>query len=206
MHKTKPTYTFPNLQAKYRAASISHTIWQADITEIKLTHGKVYIFLAIDIQTNLIIAHTLSHITLKAPQITQALQRALDQRHSPAPVLIHTDQGTQFTSKEYHEFIQLNAGKVIGSMSSAAARSNQVIERFNRTFKSHRIKGISLPETLEIDLDPTTLTQKYVDSLNNTPNSKTNGLSPIQLDSLNNTPNSKTNGLPPIQCHKKHTA
>jgi putative transposase len=182
MHKTKPTYTFPDLQANANVASTANAIWNCDITEFTLTHSKVHFFLAIDIKTNLVVAHAVSKTTLRAKQITKALQKAVDQRHNLTPVLIHTDQGTQFTSKEYHEFIERNEGKLIGSMSSAGFHSNQVIERFNRTFKSHKMGGYTLQEVLEVGLDHKKTTIQYIHSLNNTPNSKTNGLSPNQYD------------------------
>lgn len=51
-------------------------------------------------------------------------------------LILHTDRGAEFLSKEYHKFIQSN-NKLIGSMSNLSTPTdNSPIERFFRTFKN----------------------------------------------------------------------
>lgn len=57
--------------------------------------------------------------------------------------MIHTDQGTQFTSKAYFEFIK-NHQFIIGSMTAVGQpQENPVIERMFRTFK-HQLKYLKM--------------------------------------------------------------
>ena len=76
-------------------------------------------------------------------KVIKVLNKVLSQRQiqeSEEPTLIlHSDRGTQFTSKLYNQFVQENEKKFLPSMSPCASpKSNAIAERFMRTLKTYK--------------------------------------------------------------------
>jgi integrase len=121
------------------------------------------------------------------------LEQAIDKRFlivPRTPVIIHTDRGTQFSSKKYSEFTKKYKKFFIPSMSRAATPTdNPVAERLMRTFKEHSINGKTLQEFIFDELELygevksyRRVINKYVGSLNQTPNKKSLLKAPDQHD------------------------
>jgi putative transposase len=89
--------------------------------------------------------------------IVKCLEQAIDKRFRivpRTPVIIHTDRGTQFSSKKYREFTKRYKKFFILSMSRAARPTdNPVAERLMRTFKEHSINGKTLQEFIFDELE-----------------------------------------------------
>jgi putative transposase len=104
--------------------------WSIDITYIKLRHGFVYLTAIIDWYSRCIVGWTLDD-TLS----TDAALRAVDNAFQVAkPIILNSDQGSQFTSHDYIDFIQKNRVKVSMDGKSRWA-DNIMIERWFRTLK-----------------------------------------------------------------------
>ena len=104
--------------------------WSIDITYIKLRRGFIYLTAIIDWHTRCIIGWDLDD-TLETAMVKRALQKALA---VSKPEIINSDQGSQFTSKEYIEFVESNKIKV--SMDGKGRwADNIIIERWFRTLK-----------------------------------------------------------------------
>jgi putative transposase len=104
--------------------------WSIDITYIKLRHGFVYLTAIIDWHSRCIVGWALDD-TLS----TDAVLRAVDNAFQVAkPVILNSDQGSQFTSHDYIDFIQKNHVKVSMDSKSRWA-DNIMIERWFRTLK-----------------------------------------------------------------------
>ena len=72
-------------------------------------------------------------------------------------LIIHTDRGTQFSSKAYNTFTKKYKKYFIPSMSREnTPTDNSVAERFMRTFKNHKIYNTTIEEKLSnsIAIDP----------------------------------------------------
>ena len=114
-------------------------------------HKKLYIFLYLDIHTNRIIAQTTSQKTITTPAIVKCLIKAIDKRFTIVPkikVIIHTDRGTQFSSKAYNNFVDQFKEIIEPSMSREnTPTDNSVAERFMRNFKEHKIDGRTLEQS-----------------------------------------------------------
>jgi len=174
-------FYYNNLLANQNITARSNLVWTADITDVKLTNDKkIYIFLCIDIHTNTIITYSASINVISSAAIVKKLSKEMDYRfwvERENKLIIHTDRGTQFSSKLYNDFIKKYQAYMLSSMSREnTPTDNGVAERFMRTFKECTIDGSNLQETL-INSEfkyRNSIIKKYVEKLNKTPNKKTN--------------------------------
>lgn len=90
--------------------------------------------------------------TITSNDIVKKLQKLFKKRLPIRPrreVILHTDRGTQFTSKAYNEFIFSQEGFICPSISRAnTPKDNAVTERFMRTFKEHKINNKTFQQEL----------------------------------------------------------
>ena len=143
-------YYYENLLANQNYLARPNVAWSADITSFELDQGKkVYVFFCIDIFTNKIIASIFRTKTIQTNDIIRKLNKVIDERLPIKPIrelIIHTNRGTQFTSKGYNEFLKQY---VVGSMSRAnTPKDNAVADRFMRTFKEHKVNGMTFQQQL----------------------------------------------------------
>ena len=177
-------FYYENVLANQNITAKTNVAWVADITKLELYRGqKAYVFICNDIHTNVIVASIISKKVIDAQSIVRALKQAIDKRYkylNEEKLIIHTDRGTQFSSKAYHNFYQKYDKYFTPSMSREnTPTDNSVSERFMRTFKKHKIYGQTIEECLctEMAIDQNfnryrTYLNKYVKSLNNNPNKK----------------------------------
>lgn len=147
-------------------------------TTLKLFRDqKAYVFLCIDIHTNYIVTALIT-----AQSIIRNIKRGIEQRLkiSKKKLIIHTDRGTQFSSKKYNTFTKKYKDYFNPSMSREnTPTDNSVAERFMRTFKNHKIYNTTIEEKLSnsIAIEPNFKSYRatlnsYVNSLNGKPNKK----------------------------------
>ena len=104
--------------------------WSIDITYIKLRHGFVYLTAIIDWFSRCIVGWAIDD-TLGTRMVIKALGMAFA---VAKPLILNSDQGSQFTSHEYINFIEDN--KVSISMDGKSRwADNIMIERWFRTLK-----------------------------------------------------------------------
>jgi transposase InsO family protein len=176
-------FYYNNLLSNQNITARPDLVWVADITHVELRHSKkLYVFLCIDIHTNTIIAHTISKSTTQSSAIVKALSKQLEIRikgKRENKLIIHTDRGTQFSSKKYNEFTEAYKHFFNPSMSRQnTPTDNAVAERFMRTFKEYRFEGFTLQETLcsydqlKTRKSPQSTVREYTQNLNKTANKK----------------------------------
>ena len=187
-------YYYENILANQNYLARPNVAWAADITSFELDQGKkVYVFFCIDVFTNKIVASIFRTKTIQTNDITRKLNKVINERLPIKPIrelIIHTDRGTQFTSKGYNKFLKQKEGYVIGSMSRAnTPKDNAVAERFMRTFKEHKINGTTFQQELLLQIEGNLKFQGYrkvfdfyVKDLNLKPNLKSNKKSPDRHD------------------------
>lgn len=113
----KPQIVFPNLLQEEKVfPSRPNHVWASDFTEFQWRGKKVYIATILDLFTREIVGFSvmLSHSTFL---IANALLMALWQR--PPPEILHSDQGSEYTSQGYVDLVQLFGIKI--SMSHVAS-------------------------------------------------------------------------------------
>lgn len=114
---------------------LPNLVWAIDITYISMNHGHMYLTAIIDWATRFIVGWELSD-TLETAPVLDAVKMA--NRNFGYPAIQNSDQGSQFTSDEYKDYL-----RKIGTLQSMDSKGrwadNVVIERWFRTLKTTNI-------------------------------------------------------------------
>lgn len=109
------------------ARSAADELWVTDITEHPTREGKVYCAVVLDAFSRRVVGWSIDS-SPTAALVTNALGMAIDSR-DPAGTLIHSDQGTQFTSWAFTH--RAKASGLVPSMGSIGdCYDNAMIESF----------------------------------------------------------------------------
>lgn len=104
--------------------------WSIDITYITIKHGFLYLTAVIDWYSRCIVGWEVDD-TLDTGMVIRALEKAFK---VAKPEILNSDQGCQFTSQRYIDFLKEN--KIRQSMDGKSRwADNIMIERWFRTFK-----------------------------------------------------------------------
>jgi putative transposase len=103
-------------------------VWSADITYIRLQPGFVYLVAVMDWFSRYVLSWALS-VTIDGQFCCEALQQALRQNQ---PEIFNTDQGAQFTSKDFTGLLEAQ-GIQISMDGRGRALDNVFVERLWRT-------------------------------------------------------------------------
>ncbi|WP_214755864.1 DDE-type integrase/transposase/recombinase, partial [Exiguobacterium sp. J14376] len=105
-----------------------------DITYIQYGSTTKYLSTIMDLFNNEIIAYKL-YDHQQTPLVIDTLKIALENRNHPEGVIIHSDQGSVYTSYAFQNFVQKN--HLTSSMSRRGnCWDNAVIESFHSNLKS----------------------------------------------------------------------
>lgn len=119
---------YPNL-IKGMEINCPSKVWQSDITYIPIGEKHYYAVFIIDVYTKKIVGYKVSD-NMRAKANVEALNMAL--RENKAPLIHHSDRGSQYTYKNYIELLKRNGSQI--SMAKSA-QDNAYAERINRTIK-----------------------------------------------------------------------
>jgi len=136
----KSTYTFANVLNRDFLSSTTIKKWVTDITYLQSTDGTEYLSCIKDLSDKSIISYHMSNkndIDLVMQTLNKALKNVeVDKFHG---LILHSDQGHQYTSKEYHDFLSQNG--IIGSMSRKGnPYDNAPIESYFSVLKNEELK------------------------------------------------------------------
>ena len=150
-------------------------VWACDFTYFILGNGMtVYNCSIIDLCKRNIVA-TLNGRSMNAKLAIETLKIAIKRHQPPRGIIFHTDQGSQFTAKEFHEFCKKH--HIQQSMSRAGCPyDNAPMERFFNTLK-HEFFHLYNFRSIEI-LNEKTYDFIYVKYNNQRPHRYNNGLPP----------------------------
>lgn len=109
----------------------ANQVWAIDITYIPMAKGFMYLTAIIDVYSRYIVGWALSN-TLDASVSIKVLQEAIAEHGKPE--IMNSDQGCQFTCKEWISTLKNNEIK-ISMDGKGRALDNIYIERFWRTVK-----------------------------------------------------------------------
>jgi len=123
-------YVYPYL---LRSLEINRTnkVWEIDITYIPMQHGFMYLTAIIDVYSRYIVGWGLSN-SLDAASSLKVVKEAVATHGKPE--ILNSDQGCQFTCKEYVEYLKQEQIQ-ISMDGKGRALDNIYIERFWRTIK-----------------------------------------------------------------------
>ncbi len=105
-------------------------VWGADITYIPMNRGYMYLTAVLDWRSRYVLSWEVSN-TMESWFCVSALERALNQG---IPEIFNTDQGTQFTSKDFTDVLK-SKDIAISMDGRGRALDNVFVERFWWTVK-----------------------------------------------------------------------
>lgn len=131
----KTKYKYPYLLRNLNIERVNQ-VWEIDISYIPMRYGFMYLAAIIDVHSRYIVGWDISN-TMEASWVIKTIKNAI--KEHGAPEIINSDQGTQFTSEEYVEYIKSLKTVKISMDGKGRATDNAFIERFFRTIKHDRL-------------------------------------------------------------------
>lgn len=114
------------------------TAWVADITYIKTYEGWLYLAVVLDLFSRKVIGWSMQQ-TMTSDIVIKALLMAVWRRPKAKDVVVHSDQGSQYASGDYRDFLAVH--NLIPSMSRRGhCLDNAVAESFFHSLKTERVK------------------------------------------------------------------
>jgi putative transposase len=110
-------------------------VWGVDITYIPMSQGHLYLYTTLDLYSRMALSHSLSN-TLHVDFCTECLKEAIV--NFGVPEIHNSDQGSQFTCKNYLDVLKHYNIK-ISMDGKGRALDNVFVERFWRTVKYEEV-------------------------------------------------------------------
>jgi putative transposase len=138
LYGSKPSIVIANrLQQDFKVGLPDHA-WVTDITYIKTHDVFLYLAVVIDLYSRRVVGWSMQS-RMQIDLVLSALLMAVWRRNPKQKVIIHSDQGSQFTSHEWQKF--LKAHNLEASMSRRGnCHDNAVAESFFHLLKRERIR------------------------------------------------------------------
>ena len=137
-HGGKPSLVVDNTLDRQFDVQEPDRAWVTDITYIRTLEGFAYLAVVIDLYSRRVIGWSMQS-RQTTDVVLHALLMAVWRRKPKDPVLIHSDQGSQFTSTDWAAF--LRAHNLRHSMSRRGnCHDNAVAESFFNLLKRERIR------------------------------------------------------------------
>ena len=135
---TKPAIVAANQLQQDFNVDAPDRVWVTDITYIRTHEGWLYLAAVIDLYSRKVVGWSMAS-RMQTSLALNALLMAVWRRKPTDTVLVHSDQGSQFTSHEWREF--LTDHNLEASMSRRGnCYDNAVAESFFHLLKTERIR------------------------------------------------------------------
>ena len=138
----KPNTSKPSRENKVypyllRGLNITHSnqVWATDITYIPMKTGYMYVMAIIDLYSRFVVGWSVSN-SMDAEWCTRVLDEAIEMYGTPE--ILNTDQGSQFTSDLFTEFVE-NKEIKLSMDGKGRAIDNIFIERLWRSMKTEYV-------------------------------------------------------------------
>lgn len=127
-HGGQPAQAAANILARQFDPVEPNTAWATDITYIDTYEGWLYLAVVVDLYSRQVVGWA-SASRMTSDLVMQALTAAIWRRKPPKGLLIHSDQGSQFTGAQWQRY--LTSHDMICSMSRRGnCHDNAVVESF----------------------------------------------------------------------------
>jgi putative transposase len=134
----KPANVAPNRLAQQFNVTHPDHAWVTDITYIRTNEGWLYLAVVLDLYSRAVIGWSMKP-TLARELVLDALLMAVWRRRPKSPVMVHSDQGSQYGSDDWVQFCQ--AHTLLPSMSRRGnCFDNAVAEAFFSNLKKERVR------------------------------------------------------------------
>ena len=168
----------PNhLQRHFKVAEPNQS-WVTDITYIRTHEGWLYLAVVIDLFSRQVVGWSMGS-RIDTDLVLDALLMALWRRKPNASVLVHSDQGCQFTGHEWQAFLRDH--NLVSSMSRRGnCHDNAVAESFFQLLKRERIRRCIYTTRSDARADIFNYIEMFYNSQRR--HSSAAGLSPIEFE------------------------
>ena len=134
----KPAVASPNLLRRQFDVVEPNKVWVTDITYIRTYEGWLYLAVVLDLFSRQVIGWSMK-AQMTSDLAIDALLMAVWRRKPKQGVMVHSDQGSQYSSSDWRSF--LSANNLVASMSRRGnCHDNAVAESFFQLLKRERIK------------------------------------------------------------------
>lgn len=167
-----------NVLARGFKVSEPNRAWVTDITYIRTYDGFLYLAVVLDLFSRQVVGWA-TRPTQHTDLVLQALLAAVWRRKQSPGLLLHSDQGTQFTSEDWQSFLREH--DIVCSMSRRGnCHDNAAMESFFQLLKRERIKRRIYSNHDEARAD----VFQYIEMFYNPKrrHSSNDGLSPVEFE------------------------
>ena len=112
----------------------------SDIALIETREGWLHLAIVLDLYSRAIVGWSMSHKP-NAQLVCDALSMAVEQRVEVSGTLVHSDQGTQYTSTSYYKVLEEHR-LVCSTSRKGECHDNAVAESFFKMLKGELINGL----------------------------------------------------------------
>jgi transposase InsO family protein len=127
----------PNVLNRQFEAAGTNQAWVSDITYIRTRSGWLYLAAVMDLYARKIVGWAMAP-QMPAQLVCAALQMAIAARNPPPGLVVHSDRGSQYASRQHQAL--LAQYQLVGSMSRKGnCWDNAVMERFFLNLKMERV-------------------------------------------------------------------
>ena len=134
----RPATVAPNrLEQRFDVAA-PDTHWVTDITYVRTHEGWLYLAVVLDLFSRQVVGWAMQ-ARMPTELALQALTMAVWRRRPKAGLILHSDQGTQFTSGDWQAFL-VEHGIVCSMSRRGNCHDNAVAESFFQLLKRERIR------------------------------------------------------------------
>lgn len=128
-------YKYPYLLRNLEIRKPNH-VWALDITYVPMGRGYMCLLDIMDVYSRCILGWSLSN-TMDAEWVAEVLRNSI--LRNGKPEILNSDQGSQFTSEEYVNFVKSLETVRISMDGKGRTLDNVYIEQFFRTIKYEKI-------------------------------------------------------------------
>ena len=152
--------------------------WVTDITYIRTHEGWLYLAVVVDLFSRQVVGWSMGS-RIDTSLVLDALLMALWRRQPRAPVIVHSDQGCQFTGHEWQTFLRDH--NLVSSMSRRGnCHDNAVAESFFQLLKRERIRRRVYATRDDARADVFNYIERFYNSQSRL--SSAAGLSPVEFE------------------------
>lgn len=134
----KPAVAAPNILARQFDPPKPNQVWVTDITLVRTHEGWLYLAVVVDLYSRQVVGWSMQS-RIHADLVLKALLMAVWRRKPPPGLMVHSDQGSQYTGHEWQRFMK-DHGLVCSMSRRGNCHDNAVVESFFQLLKRERIK------------------------------------------------------------------
>lgn len=130
--------------------------WVTDVTQFRVNEQRIYLSVIKDLFNNEIVAH---HMSLRNDNalVLNTFAKVLKKRNDVNGLIVHSDQGFQYTSHEYHDMLLK-----VGARISMSRRGNCLDNAAMESFFSHLKAEALYPYDIRDLSDAQTRIEEYI--------------------------------------------